>query len=235
MARSTMSQSENTFVDPSLARGLRRQEERRIKEAMANANDPLRNPLGAAPRSWAGYARAYIRQCRQDYGPGNVYVCSWERKSFYLLLVHHSDQGVGFALGFFRRQQEFKRGDNGDTAEADLKGCVPIGFTAHFTERYIQSVPVQQAWMAKYIWELWSALRDEVTIGYSLGEVQPFWSKHGKLAIATADHLVFGEIQSREEYVFLKTIIRRDRLDPRNEEIWGAARESKSGVKFENG
>lgn len=214
-----------SFIDTSLARGLRRQTAAEHWRSMYEVNDPTFKRAN----SWEGNTRRLIRHVKSVFGVDNIHVYEFTSKRMSRLNVIHSPSG--FAFGFVN-ENEKKRNqlDKKIKEQRDLDNYVPVVFNAHFVERFLQSRSATSSTLALLMYQLWQAAKPEMTPAYTGDrDIYPIWRKTGKFAFATVELLVLGFIPQNDDLV-CQTVIRSDRLEAQKTRLWQAANSSGSGL-----
>lgn len=212
-----------SFIDTSLARGLRRQTSAEHWRSMYEVNDPTYKRAN----SWEGDTRQLIRHVKKLFGADNIHVYEFTSKRMSRLNVIHSPGG--FAVGFVN-EHEKTRNQPCNNKQRDLDNYVPVVFNAHFVERFLQSRSATSSTLALLMYQLWQASKPEMTPAYTGDRgIYPIWRKTGEFAFATAELLVLGFIPQNDDLV-CQTVIRSDRLEARKMRLWQAANSSRSGL-----
>ncbi len=214
-----------SFIDTSLARGLRRQTAAEHWRSIYEVADPTYKRAN----SWEGNTRRLIRHVKSVFGDDNIHVYEFTSKRMSLLNVIHSPGG--FAVGIVN-ENEKKRNqpDKKIKEQRDLDNYVPVVFKAHFVERFLQSRSATSSTLALLMYQLWQASKPEMIPAYTGDrDIYPIWRKTGEFAFATAELLVLGFIPQNDDLV-CQTVIRSDRLEAQKMRLWQAANSSESGL-----
>jgi hypothetical protein len=200
------------FVDESLAKGIRRSLVRRHRQVL----DGLSPSDGNRQSTWKKGSARVIANFLDVLGPENVLVTLETGNRIQFLVVIDSDKGVGFAC-----MHELRKKGLREDKRHELEIYVPIGITAHFRERLIQIPASLNPGMASLLFSLYSAVRSRFTAALDMnGEIYPHWHDvEGRFAFANSSLLMFGDVGPTSDLI-CKTVIRRDRLERRNEVVW---------------
>jgi hypothetical protein len=203
------------FVDESLAKGIRRTISRQHQKLMDGTVLPEEN----IQKSWNKCVEMFLAHYKKVAGLSNVKLLKKTNNRFeFLVVIDGQKQGVGVVCHLICKKKTSE-----ETVQETLDNHVPISFTPHFHERYIQLPDDVASPLVSVMDRLRIAIRSEFFVAIDgNGDLYPFWRKTGNFAFADGKILIFGNVEV-DKSLLCRTVIRADRLEESKEKLFRVA------------
>jgi hypothetical protein len=209
----------NTTITDSLARGLRKDADRRFTEALK------RQVLSGQAKSMRGALKSMQKELFRIYGPGRVKCIRFEKKRACWMVIQHRGPGLGYGVGLNLKGRTATTFISEDT-------YYPVVLTEHFVERFLQTQKSAADSLVSVIEKVTQLLAPFYGPTKTSEELLfAHWTQSGSCWIATEKSLIIGEVPPIGE-ALLKTIIGVNALENPKRKAWEEIRRSDSKVSF---